>query len=132
MLLERKTRLEKTKEDLKSEHADLDAHIQSVIRTDDQIDDIKSFCEIVRDGLNAVTFEEKRRIIDLLDVRGKLAVENGEKVIYLRCVIDQQRLSVVQTLPWLNNHNCLQFILSTRLILNQIALTYKGKNALVI
>jgi len=40
-------------------------------------------CELSK-GLNEAdkSFEKRRRIIELLDVRGILAVEAGEKVVY--------------------------------------------------
>ena len=58
---------------------------------------IQSFCAEVADGLDNATFEDKRQYFDLLDVRGKLAVENNEKVVYAKCKIEQQRLSLVLT-----------------------------------
>jgi len=45
----------------------------------------------------AITFDDKRQILDLLDVRGKLAVENGGKVVYVKCLIARQQLLVVTT-----------------------------------
>lgn len=42
---------------------------------------IKSFCSDVRDGLGYL--EDKRRHMDLLDVRCKLVQESQEKVAYL-------------------------------------------------
>jgi hypothetical protein len=42
------------------------------------------------------SFESKRQIIDLLDVRVTLAVEDGQKVAYARCLIeDETELPIV-------------------------------------
>jgi len=41
--------------------------------------------------------KQKRQIMDILDVRGKLAIENDEKVVYVKCHLGQQLLSVAQT-----------------------------------
>ncbi len=41
-----------------------------------------------------------RRYFELLDVRGKIAIENGEKVVHASCKLGRQRLSVVETSPW--------------------------------
>lgn len=49
--------------------------------------------------LDQATFEVKLKLIELLDVRGKLAIENEEKVVYIACKIlnKPQRRSPVQT-----------------------------------
>jgi site-specific DNA recombinase len=84
ILVERKTRLEETVANLRKEHADLSSHINTVMITDEQLAEIEGFCTGVRDGLDNAAFEDKRRLFDLLDVRGTLAVENGEKVVYVK------------------------------------------------
>jgi hypothetical protein len=61
------------------------------------IANIEAFCDSIRDNIDLFAFEGMRRILDLLDVRGKLAIENEEKVIYVKCIIGQQLLSVAQT-----------------------------------
>jgi len=43
------------------------------------------FCNKIHDNLDSATFEGKRRIPELLDVQGTLAIENDEKVIYVSC-----------------------------------------------
>jgi len=59
----------------------------------------------------------KRKLIELLDVRGKLAIENEEKVIYISCKLltEPQRRSLVQTSLLRCNHNRTQIEISTRL-----------------
>ena len=117
LLTERKLRLEKAVADLKREHADATAQMQTVAITDDQVESLKAFCEEVRVGLDHATFEDKRRYFDLLDVRGKLAIENDGKVIYVKCLLGKQRVSVVATSPSSCNHNVPPLLLTQRLVL---------------
>jgi site-specific DNA recombinase len=99
MLIEKKSQIEKNIKTLTKELEQLTTHLSNVTYTDQDILVIEEFCSKIRDNLDYATFEGKRRIIDLLDVRGTLAVENDEKVIYVKCLISQQRLSLVQTSP---------------------------------
>ena len=73
---------------LESEHTELLAHIRHVTMTDDQLTFIEEFCATIRTGLDLADFAAKRKIIELLDIRGKIAFENGQKVVYLKCLID--------------------------------------------
>ena len=97
MLLERKQQLEQTVVDLERERTDVVSHIQTVLITDKDIAEIEEWCAEVREGLDAATFEDKQRYFTLLDVRGKLAIENSEKVVYIKCKIGKQRVSVAVT-----------------------------------
>ena len=91
-------------EKAEAEHADLSEHIQQRILTDEQITEMETDCREVRDGLDHATLEDKRRYFDRLDVRGKLAIETDEndtveKVVYAKCRIGEQRLSLAPTSP---------------------------------
>jgi hypothetical protein len=99
MLTERKTRLEQEVTELTRERAELAAHLQSAILSDEQIAVIESFCAEVCAGLDSATFEDKRRYFELLDVRGRLAVESDEKVVYIKCKLGEQRLLQILTSP---------------------------------
>lgn len=88
VLTERKSRLEEMLVALETEHTDLMAHVRHVTMTDDQLSFIEEFCATIRTGLNLADFYAKRKIIELLDIRGKIAFENGQKVVYLKCLID--------------------------------------------
>jgi site-specific DNA recombinase len=93
VLTERKSRLEQMLTDLSKEQRELAGHIRKVTMTDDQITYIEAFCAKIRNGLDQADFNTKRQIIELLDVRGKVAFENNEKVIYIKCLIPQQQVS---------------------------------------
>jgi len=95
MLTERKARLEQMLTNLSKEQNDLAGHIRKVTMTDDQLSYIEAFCAKIRNGLDQADFNTKRQIIELLDVRGKIAFENNEKVVYLKCLITQQPLAPI-------------------------------------
>jgi site-specific DNA recombinase len=88
VLTEHRNRLEEMLSNLRNEQKDLSAYIQNVSITDAQLSYIEAFAAKIRDGIDVADFYAKRQIIELLDIRGKIAVENGEKVIYLKCLID--------------------------------------------
>jgi site-specific DNA recombinase len=102
ILTERKSRLEQMIAGLTKEQNDLAGHIRKVAITDDQLSYIQSFCAKIRKGLDQADFNTKRQIIELLDIRGKVAFENNEKVIYLKCLISQQQVSRVLISPLSN------------------------------
>lgn len=102
MLTERKERLEQISANLLEEKSDLMEHISQATKTDDQMTYIEDFCTKIRERLDTITFEGKRRILEMLDVRGTLAIENDEKVIYLSCLIAPQPVSLALILPLLN------------------------------
>jgi site-specific DNA recombinase len=90
-LTERKARLEQMLANLRIEQNDLAGHVRKVTITDDQLDMIEAFCAKIKPKLEQVNFDTRRQIIELLDVRGKIAFENYEKVIYLKCLITQEQ-----------------------------------------
>jgi len=102
MLQERKSRLEETLANLHREQADISDHLRETILSDEQILDIEAYCTEIRQNLECTTFKQKRQIIDMLDVRGTLAIENDEKVVYVKCILGQQLLSVARTSPLSN------------------------------
>jgi hypothetical protein len=118
-LIERETRLKATLADLNSERADLAKHLRANIPTDEEIESIVAACEEISVGLGNATFEDKRKYFDWLQVRGKLAVENDEKVVYAKCRIGEQRLSVVATSPSSSNHNVTPIIVAARLVIGR-------------
>jgi hypothetical protein len=74
------------------------------------------------EGLETSNIEQKRKIIKMLDVHGKLSIENEEKVVYVKCILGQQLLSVARTLHWSNNHNRHPVPATARLVLENLDL----------
>jgi site-specific DNA recombinase len=91
VLTERKTRLEEMLANLRKEQNDLAGHVRKATITDEQLNLIEDFCAKIRPKLEEATFDTRRQIIELLDVRGKIAYENDEKVIYLKCLITPEQ-----------------------------------------
>lgn len=90
MMTERKIRLEDNIANLRKEHQDIYAMIEKVTLTDNQMEEIQEFCDSIRDRVDTASFEEKRQLLEMFDVRGKLTVENNEKVIYVTCLLQPQ------------------------------------------
>ena len=55
------------------------SHLQSITCSDEDNHAIESFCARIQEDLDRVTPEGKLNLIELLDVRGTLTVENDEK-----------------------------------------------------
>jgi hypothetical protein len=55
----------------------------------EQIESIQEFAAAVGDGLDAIEndFDTKRRLVEQLDVQLTLAVEEGDRVVYARCLL---------------------------------------------
>lgn len=88
MFAVKRQELEKTNASLTTELERLTTLIEHQAITDAQIIDLVAFAEMVRETLaQATSFERKREIISLLDVTAELGVEDGEKVIYLHCIL---------------------------------------------
>ena len=98
MFVERKNRLETTINSLEKERAVLVIQIEQDALTDGQIQDIIEFARKTRRGIQLAgqDFEAKRKLIVLLDVNVTLTVEDGQKIAYARCILDEKHLSIVK------------------------------------
>lgn len=64
---------------------------ESVI-TDEQIINIEAVAQEIRSKLNGIKdFDSKRKVLEMMNVSGTLAFEDGEKVIYVQCVLGRDR-----------------------------------------
>jgi site-specific DNA recombinase len=91
LLCDRKVRLESTIAALEAERVGLLARLESHTLSDEQIQSLQDFAAEVAEGLAAAEedFETRRQVIEALDVRVTLAVEDDQKVIYVRCVLGE-------------------------------------------
>ncbi len=89
ILSDREARLETTIKALERERVVLVAHLQKRTLTPGQIRSLQGFAAKASRGLNLANadFAEKRRVIEDLDVRVTLAVENGQKVAHVSCIL---------------------------------------------
>ncbi len=97
MLTERKVRLENNIANLRKEYQETLAMVEKVTLTDSQMTEIQEFCDSIRDRVDTASFEEKRQLLEMFDVRGKLTVENNEKVVYVSCLLEPQPVSLALT-----------------------------------
>lgn len=96
MLISRKNELEKTLQSLEKEKVRLSEVIEDHTLSPQQIQNIYEFAASIGESLDAADqdFHKRRSIVDALDVRVVLTVENGEKVIYAQCALDDGKFKM--------------------------------------
>jgi hypothetical protein len=96
MLLERKKRLEDTITKLEQEHQRLAAQLEQNSLGDNEIEEIITFAHKLSQGLEKAdaSFEARRHIIELLDVRVVLTVEDGEKIVYATFILGKEQSAI--------------------------------------
>ena len=99
MLVDRKSRLEATVKALEKERLGLTSSLENHTLTDEQIETLQNLALRIAEGLAVAEeqFEARRRIMELLDVQATLSIEDGEKIVYLRCILDEEGLSLVSS-----------------------------------
>jgi hypothetical protein len=91
----RKTKFEESIAKLEIEKKEVSKQLLPSQLAPELVKQLKEYFDKIRDRLDDASFETKRRLIDLLDVNGKLDIENNERVIYIKCLISpQQRLQM--------------------------------------
>ena len=91
MLVDRKNHLEEMIDALEREWASLNAQLEMESLSEDEIQSLRDFAAEVAEGLQCAEedFETRRRIIEELDVQVTLSVEDGQKVLYARCMLGE-------------------------------------------
>ena len=99
VLIERREHLLTAIEALKRERTVLAAQLDAQVISDKQLQTIEELAREVVGGLTVADadFVAQRRLIEELDVRATLAVESGEKVIYVQCMLGAASLLVLST-----------------------------------
>ena len=91
VLLDRKKRLESTIEALEKERSNLLVRVEARTLTDKQIQTIREFAVKMAEAVKASdsddSFESRRQIIEQLDMEALLAVEDGQKVAHVSCML---------------------------------------------
>ena len=97
ILTERKTRLEMTIGSLERERAGISTHLGATTLTPEQIRSLQDFAREVAVGLiRADTdFAVRREVVEMLSLDGKLAIEEGQQVLYLTCAAGRSRIDIV-------------------------------------
>lgn len=98
LLVEHRARLEGRVAALAGQYNELTSRIQAVECSRVDMPKLLEFVSDIGDGLNSVDalddFAQKRQIVEHLDVRASLVIEDGERVVYLSCKIGQGRCVV--------------------------------------
>ncbi|MCB0212788.1 MAG: recombinase family protein [Anaerolineae bacterium] len=87
--------------ELEAQQAEKINQLGAVTLAPERIADIHEFARKIRAGLDAVSseesFETRRKIVNLLDVKIKMAVEDGQKIVYTTCILN---INAPQELPF--------------------------------
>ena len=96
LLVDKKQRLEATLASLDKERDDLNLSLETEAITEKDILQIREFAAQIAEGLEPgnETFDDRRRVIELLDVGASLTVEDGQKFIDIWCFLGRNKLSV--------------------------------------
>lgn len=96
VLVARKDALQKTIDGLQRERTELAVRVESQTITTKQIQTIRQFGQRVALGLGKAdqSFDARKRIVELLDVRARLSIEDGQKIVYAYCVLGEDELPI--------------------------------------
>jgi len=94
MRIKRKVCLEKTIASLNEERERLAESLAASEITNEDIVSIQEFASAIAKGLKYLTFEEKCRVVDLLELHGTLTVEDGQNVVFAQCVLGKETLNI--------------------------------------
>src|SRR5690606_5533327 len=96
MLMSRKNELETALQSLEQERLRLIDAIEDQILSPQQIENIYEFAANIGDALEEADqdFNHRRAIVDALDVRVILTIEDGEKIVYAQCALDDGKFKI--------------------------------------
>jgi hypothetical protein len=99
MLISRKNELETALQSLDHEKSKLIKIINDQTLSPQQIESIYEFASKIGNTLDEADqdFRHKRAVIDALDVRVVITVEDNKKVVYAECALDSGRFEIEQT-----------------------------------
>ena len=89
-------RLRETVNKLKRERVELNAKLEAQTITAEQIREIESFADMMREEIDLADqdFKARRYMIIRLNATATLTIEDGEKVAHASCLIGKKRLSL--------------------------------------
>jgi site-specific DNA recombinase len=94
ILEQRKEVLEKTLNTLKEELSTVDAALLEQTGSEDDLAALLAFAGQVKSNVTDLTFEYKRHLVEILNVRATLTVEDGMPIVYVVSRIDRARLPI--------------------------------------
>jgi hypothetical protein len=69
--------------ELSDERERLSGELNGELISDDLISDLTEFATTIKDDIDTVPFQGRRDLIEQLGVRGELAFEEGERIVYI-------------------------------------------------
>ncbi len=99
MIDERKHKLDVASRKLLDERIELNSQLNLTEMDDVQFAEIEDYCAEIRERLPDASFESKRHVIEMFDVRGKLTIENDQKFVEVSCLITPQPVSLALISP---------------------------------
>jgi site-specific DNA recombinase len=87
--------IDRTRKTLTEERAEVAEGLEEVILSDERVQTIEEFSAEMREGAEWVTFADKRQMLGWLEFKGRVKVEDGEPVIYAKCLIGRKKLHAV-------------------------------------
>lgn len=96
VLVERKARLEKLIADLEGQRAEFMGYLASQSLTIEQIKTAKDLAEQIGTKIDAIDQDSglRRQLVEILDLRAILAIEDDQKVVYISCHLGDGQLFV--------------------------------------
>ncbi|MBE7469622.1 MAG: hypothetical protein DPW09_17795 [Anaerolineae bacterium] len=91
--------VEKALDGLESQRSNLTRLLETQTLTEQQVNEIEEYLTEIAKDLDTVKqdFENRRRLIEFLDIWGTLKVENGQYVVYVQCRVGKNRFDIRQT-----------------------------------
>jgi hypothetical protein len=85
-----------TLDSLRAQRDEVKANLHEQAVDSDWVLTIMGFAEAMHDELIEAEedFQARRRLVELLNVTGEVAFEDGDKVLYLHCVVGEKRVSI--------------------------------------
>jgi hypothetical protein len=120
VLTDRKARLEETITALEKERGKLTAYLEARVLTVEQIQTIHEFAAKIGENLEAMDddFDAKRGLIEALDVRVTLVVEDDKQLIYAKCLLDEDTFLTSITIHSVRHEATVSIVLTACLTLD--------------
>ena len=95
ILRERRERLKKAIAELERERSVLEVQLTDQVVTEEQVRDLQSIAAQIAAGLEGADDDHdlQRSVVEALDVRARLAIEDGVKVVHIQCILVDEKLS---------------------------------------
>jgi len=100
VLTDRRARVEETIAALEKERGELAAYLEARVLSVEQIETIQEFAAKIGENLEAMDddFDAKQGLIEALDVRVTLVVEDGEQLVYAKCLLSDDAFLTSDTI----------------------------------